>query len=197
MGTARIQTLILSPVLFPDTVQVSQSVLMTVSSKFPKGTSLAVQWLRLCASTAGGTGSIPGQGTKILHPAKLQLYRWTLLSAQQVRSHGKWFSIIEPFSFWTPNPVSDVIWAKTVAPSWSVLSRLIKILTSRLNGLKKIKINLNIPFHLHPCTGLWGRLYGSWLNQKPHYSKYSAHLISYHPPRRFSTHTYIEKIIAT
>ena len=29
------------------------------------GTSLAVQWLRLRASTPGGTGSIPGQGTKI------------------------------------------------------------------------------------------------------------------------------------
>ena len=31
------------------------------------GTSLAVQWLKLCASTAGGLGSISGQGTKILH----------------------------------------------------------------------------------------------------------------------------------
>ena len=31
------------------------------------GTSLAVQWLRLCVSTAGGTGSIPGRGTKIPH----------------------------------------------------------------------------------------------------------------------------------
>ena len=28
-------------------------------------TSLAVQWLRICASTAGGMGWIPGQGTKI------------------------------------------------------------------------------------------------------------------------------------
>ena len=28
-------------------------------------TSLAVQWLRLPTSTAGDTGSIPGQGTKI------------------------------------------------------------------------------------------------------------------------------------
>ena len=28
-------------------------------------TSLVVQWLSLCAPTAGGTGSIPGQGTKI------------------------------------------------------------------------------------------------------------------------------------
>ena len=29
--------------------------------------SLAVQWLRLCTSTAGAIGSIPGQGTKIPH----------------------------------------------------------------------------------------------------------------------------------
>ena len=27
------------------------------------GTSLAVQWLRLCTSTAGGAGSIPGRGS--------------------------------------------------------------------------------------------------------------------------------------
>ena len=30
-------------------------------------TSLTVQWLRLCASTAGGAGLIHGQGTKIPH----------------------------------------------------------------------------------------------------------------------------------
>ena len=30
-------------------------------------TSLAVQWLKLHASTAGSTGSIPGEGTKIPH----------------------------------------------------------------------------------------------------------------------------------
>ena len=30
-------------------------------------TSLVVQWLRLRTSTAWGTGSIPGQGTKIPH----------------------------------------------------------------------------------------------------------------------------------
>ena len=30
------------------------------------GASLAVQQLKLCASTAGGAGSIPGQGTKFL-----------------------------------------------------------------------------------------------------------------------------------
>ena len=34
------------------------------------GTSLVVQWLRICASTAGGMGSIPGWGTKIPHAAQ-------------------------------------------------------------------------------------------------------------------------------
>ena len=32
-----------------------------------RGTSLTDQWLRLCISTAGGTGSIPDWRTKILH----------------------------------------------------------------------------------------------------------------------------------
>ena len=35
-----------------------------------QGASLAVQWLRLCTSSEGGTGSIPGRGTKI--PRALQ-----------------------------------------------------------------------------------------------------------------------------
>ena len=34
----------------------------------PFGTSL-VQWLRLPAPSAGGTGSVPGWGAKILHAA--------------------------------------------------------------------------------------------------------------------------------
>ena len=33
------------------------------------GNSLVVQWLRLCASTAGGMGLISGWGNKILHVA--------------------------------------------------------------------------------------------------------------------------------
>ena len=33
------------------------------------GTSLVVQWLRICASTVGGAGSIPGPENKILHAA--------------------------------------------------------------------------------------------------------------------------------
>ena len=35
--------------------------------KIASGTSLAVQWLRLQASTEGGVGPIPGWGTKIPH----------------------------------------------------------------------------------------------------------------------------------
>ena len=31
------------------------------------GTSLVVQWLRLCSSTSGGLSSIPSHGTKISH----------------------------------------------------------------------------------------------------------------------------------
>ena len=37
---------------------------------FIEGTSLAVQWLRLCASAAGGVGLIPGRGTEILRAAQ-------------------------------------------------------------------------------------------------------------------------------
>ena len=35
--------------------------------KVTLGTSLVVQWLRLCSPNVGGTGSIPDQGTEILY----------------------------------------------------------------------------------------------------------------------------------
>ena len=44
------------------------------------GSFLEVQCLGLCASTAGGMGSIPGQETKILHP--------TCFQAQQKKELG-------------------------------------------------------------------------------------------------------------
>ena len=56
------------------------------------GSSLVVQWLGLCPSTAGGTGSIPGQGTKIPHalrcsppPQKIPNIKKVLDLATQVR----------------------------------------------------------------------------------------------------------------
>ena len=45
------------------------------------GTSLAVQWLRLHASTSGGAGSIPGWGTKISYAAwHSQINKQTVVS---------------------------------------------------------------------------------------------------------------------
>ena len=41
---------------------------MTLLNRHTTGTSPVVQWWRLCASTAGGTGSIPSQGTKMMQP---------------------------------------------------------------------------------------------------------------------------------
>ena len=45
----------------------SSLVPLMSQSSCENGTSLVVQWLRLCASNAGGVGSIPGLGTKIPH----------------------------------------------------------------------------------------------------------------------------------
>ena len=43
-------------------------------NKQQTGTSLVVQGLGLCNSNAGGTGSIPGQGTKIPQATYSQMY---------------------------------------------------------------------------------------------------------------------------
>ena len=45
----------------------------------PVGTSLMVQWLRLCAPNAGGLGSIPGQGTRS-HMPQLKIPRATTMT---------------------------------------------------------------------------------------------------------------------
>ena len=42
-----------------------QTVKLATVQKGRKGTSLAIQWLRLCASNAGDTDLILGQGTKV------------------------------------------------------------------------------------------------------------------------------------
>ena len=56
------------PIPFFGCKQLSFTLLMKqTDKKQTRGTSLVVQGLRLFASIAGGTGYIPGQGTKILH----------------------------------------------------------------------------------------------------------------------------------
>ena len=42
---------------------------MRVSNRKGPGTSLVVQWLRICNSNAEDTDLLPSQGTKILHAA--------------------------------------------------------------------------------------------------------------------------------
>ena len=83
----------------------------TVFSK----TSEAVQWLRLCASTTGGTGSIPGWGTKAPHaagrpkekkqklfsPIFLILFLQTHLEFREKNKfffHKTWFSSVQSLS---------------------------------------------------------------------------------------------------
>ena len=39
-----------------------------ICAKLICGTSLVVQWLRLCTPSAGGPGSVPGQGTRVHMP---------------------------------------------------------------------------------------------------------------------------------
>ena len=50
-------------------------------------TSLVVQWLRICAPTAEGTGLIPGQGIKIPNAAqcsqKIKLYKYIAIAVTE------------------------------------------------------------------------------------------------------------------
>ena len=56
--------------LFPDThLYPPLSLFSVFLNTSQPGTSLVVQWLELCASTARGTSSIPGRGTNIPHAA--------------------------------------------------------------------------------------------------------------------------------
>ena len=47
-----------------------QTIIYRMDKQQGPGTSPAVQWLRLCASSAGDVGLIPGRGTNIPHAAK-------------------------------------------------------------------------------------------------------------------------------
>ena len=57
-------------------------------------TSLVIQWLRLCASTAGGTDLIPGWGTKILwamwHSQKKKITGNIWIGGEAVEKCANW-----------------------------------------------------------------------------------------------------------
>ena len=63
----------------------SQKAFSIIRTEEVLGTSLVVQRLRLCASNVEGTGSIPGQGTKIpqasWHGRKINKYKNALSSS--------------------------------------------------------------------------------------------------------------------
>ena len=75
------------------------------------GNSLAVQWLGLHASTAGGTGSIPGQGTKIPHATwgmakkEKKKYYWLFTENLLCANHN----LIISFHTWSTSPHSILI----------------------------------------------------------------------------------------
>lgn len=58
----------------------------------PRGTSLAIQWSRLHASTTGGKGSIPGQGNFtccVVRPKKERKKTTALIHGRFGEHHGK------------------------------------------------------------------------------------------------------------
>ena len=64
-----------------------------------------VQWLRLCASTAGDKSSIPGWGTKILHAAtygqKTKTTYYHDIRLHDIMDHGNYHDCYIGFNFFS------------------------------------------------------------------------------------------------
>ena len=73
-------------------------------------TTLAVQWLRLCTPTAGGTSSIPGQGTKIPYATQHGQILKNCSKKQTTRASllAQWLTICLPMQgTWVRVPVLE------------------------------------------------------------------------------------------
>ena len=95
---------------------------------FNSGTSSEVQWLRLHASTAGGKGSIPGQGAKIPHAVG---------SSQQMKT-----------SFSSACDKVSILWDRgfqTCVGEWAALEVVLNLLYMKL---------FNSDWNLSPCAGI-------------------------------------------
>ena len=94
--------------------------------------SLAVQWLGLCAFTASGRGSIPGQGTKIP-----QAEQWAVRSQNRQNYVSIFIKIwVGPWKLSTPTPV---LWNKE-----KLSSRQVTKVTNPI-------INKTVSFLPHKC----------------------------------------------
>ena len=78
-------------------------ILFSLKKEGNSGTSLVVQWVRLCAPNAGAPGSIPGQGTRFCMHATTKSSRaatksphaaMKILCAAQLRPVGSKINII-------------------------------------------------------------------------------------------------------
>ena len=74
------------------------------------GTPLAVQWLRLCASSAGGAGLIPVQGTKIPHATESNQKITKKKRKQQKRQNALDSILHQLSSFFLIQDYCSVVW---------------------------------------------------------------------------------------
>ena len=87
-----------------------------------------VRWWRLCVSTAGGTGSVPGQGTKIPHAAQVVHHQRSVLhysvlwfAAAAAKSLQSCPTLCDPIDGSPPGPlVPGIIQARTL--EWVAIS---------------------------------------------------------------------------
>ena len=91
------------------------------------GTSLAVQWLKLCTSSVGGIGSIPGQRTKIPHAT------WC---SQKKKSITIFLNVLENKNYLEWSKPHDICWfsLSDKAPGW--LTHLFQLSGMLSEGLK-------------------------------------------------------------
>ena len=135
---------------------------MLPSNYIQLGTSLAVQWLRLHASTAGGADSIPDWGTKFLHAAWCgQKKKKIQLGAQETkcgRELGERLCI-KPSHALVPETrghLEEHPWPRTGSPWWEAAGvTLLQVALWTTDGNKK-------PEQKRKDKAIWGLQLTFW-----------------------------------
>ena len=73
----------------------------------PRGTSLVIQWLRLCAFTVRGMDSIPGWRSRILHAARIGPKKKKSLEREHIPNSHLW-----PWWPWAIGSKTCFLWAR-------------------------------------------------------------------------------------